>query len=118
MNYKMNSNTHKVIDATYIPPVVQYAVPKHWDDKYIDVKQGHLFYKGERKIVPTKRNNFDINVKYYEVSELQNNGWSIEEVFNEDEYWSLDEDESDESEESEDEPEKYKEDESNSEESD
>lgn len=83
MASKMNSTTHKVIDATYLPPVVQFAVPRHWDVKRIDVKQGKLYYKGELRSVPRKFDNFDIQVQYHEVTDINDNGWSVEEVFDE-----------------------------------
>ena len=77
----MNSTTHKVIDAVYLPPVLQFAVPKHWDVKRIEVKQGELYYMGKKKNVPKKFDNFDIQVEYNEVTEISDNGWQVEEVF-------------------------------------
>jgi hypothetical protein len=43
----MNSNTHKVIIATYYAPETMYAVPIDWDVKDITIRYGTVYYKGE-----------------------------------------------------------------------
>jgi hypothetical protein len=57
----MNSETHKVITATYFMPQDHFAVPIDWDIEDIDVMWGKLYYKGECKDVPKQEVVKDLN---------------------------------------------------------
>ena len=66
INATMNDQSHKLITAEYITDV-NYAVPREWDIKDIDIKYGELYYKGEHQVVPMHE---DVNdMKYPNIIE-------------------------------------------------
>jgi hypothetical protein len=73
----MNSETHKVITATFFTPEYHYAVPIEWELKDIDVKWGRLYYKGEQKEVPMQESEVDL--KY--PTEINENEYDLEQFF-------------------------------------
>jgi len=83
----MNSETHKVIIATYSQEVL-YAVPIDWDIKDIIIKYGELFYKEEKKDVPEKQ--LEVDYKYPNQFE----DWEVDI----EDYFDCEEEEEDESE--------------------
>ena len=55
----MNDQSHKLITAEYITEV-NYAVPRDWEVKDIDIKYGELYYKGEHQVVPMREDEDDM----------------------------------------------------------
>ena len=73
----MNSNTHKVITATYCPREVVYAVPIDWDVEDIHIKYGEFYYKGELKDVL----EFEIEPEYKYPEDIKDNDYELEQFF-------------------------------------
>lgn len=44
---------YKCLTARYEPREQYFTIPEEWDKKDISIKNGELFYKGERQNVPT-----------------------------------------------------------------
>jgi hypothetical protein len=55
----MNSNTHKVITATYYPREVLYAVPIDWDVNDVKIRYREVYYKGELQYPPEFEVEYD-----------------------------------------------------------